>query len=76
MTVKDLLNNSKTATFLIGNYMVWKHSQGWSASDITTDEYFLDMQDWDENKKHMPNTKGTNYWTDIDAMLRELEKHL
>lgn len=76
MKVKDLLNNSKAANFLIGNFMVWKHSQGWSASDITTNEYFLDMQDWDERKEHMSDATGRNYWTDVDAMLKELEKHL
>lgn len=76
MTVKDLLNNCEQANFLIGNYMVWKHSEGWSATNIKTEEYFLDMEDWHYRKEHMSDATGRNYWTDIDAMLKELEKHL
>lgn len=76
MTVKDLLNKSKAANFLIGNYMVWKHSEGWSASDITTNEYFIDMQDWDERKEHMTDETGRNYWTNVDELLKQLEKRI
>lgn len=76
MNVKDLLNNAEQANFLIGRFMVWKHSQGWSATDIKTGEYFLDIEDWYRRKKHLTDATGRNYWTDIEELLSHLEKQL
>lgn len=74
MTTRELLNKATQANFLFGNHMVWKHSEGWSATDITTGEYFLDMEDWARRKKHMTDKTGRNYWTDVEEMLKQLEK--
>lgn len=76
MTVKDFLNKSYQGNFLIGRFMVWKHEQGWSATDIKTKEYFLDARDWDKRKEHVSDATGRNYWRDIEDMLKELEEHL
>lgn len=76
MTTRELLNKSTQANFLIGKHMVWKHSQGWSATDISTGEYFLDMEDWDNRKTHITDKRLRNYWTDVEEMLKQLEKHL
>lgn len=76
MTVTDLLNQSKAAHFFVGDYMVWKHSEGWSVTNINTNEYFRDMEDWDRRKEHVVDSTGKNYWTSLDEMLKQLEKHL
>lgn len=72
MKTRDLLNNAHQANFLIGNYMVWKHEQGWSATNIKTGEYFLDIFDWDDRKVHVTDGTGRNYWRDVEEMLQHL----
>jgi hypothetical protein len=76
MTAKDFLNEASQANFLIGKFMVWKHEQGWSATNIKTGEYFEDFYEWRRNKQHLADKTGRNYWEDIDTLLVELEKEL
>ena len=74
MTPKEFLDKAQQANILIGSYMVWKHEQGWSATNIRTGEYFKDFYDWSANKKHLADETGKNYWKTIDALLVELGK--
>lgn len=72
MTTRELLNSCEQANFLLGKYMIWKHSEGWSATNIRTGEYFTDVFDWEDRKKHVTDKTGRNYWTDIEVMLKHL----
>lgn len=76
MNAKDLLNKAREANFLIGKFSVWKHSEGWSATDITTNEYFLDVEDWEYNKEHVSDSTGKNYWENIEDLLKHLDKQI
>jgi hypothetical protein len=72
MTVKDILNKSTAANFLIDDYMIWKHSEGWSAVNIKTQKYYNDVEDWIRNRDLVTDNTGRNYWTDIEKLLENL----
>lgn len=76
MTIKEFLNKSDSGSFIFENYMVWKHEQGWSATNIKTGEYFLDIFEWDDRKTHVEDEVGRNYWPDVEKMLQQLEKDM
>lgn len=76
MTIKDFLNHAEQGNFIFAGYMVWKHEQGWSATNIRTGEYFLDPFDWDDRKKHVEDSTGRNYWRDVEEMLQHLTEDM
>lgn len=74
MTTKEFLNAAEQGNFLIGDYMIWKHSQGWSAIKINTGQYFMNAEDWIYNRELHTDETGRNYWTDIEVLLQKLFK--